>query len=187
AHRLVTDGLRALRGELGHERALCPALARRASSTGTVDAARRLANACRAGMDPRHRFRRAPRMLPPERGPRPGSRINGALERIEVERMWRRLLAAETPGMSREALQLVPIIALGSIAAFPAHPQNVASSDSEVVESRHSETTDTQLEERSARDWGLETEEWTRYLDLMQGPLGVYSPGLDPLTALGIE
>lgn len=41
--------------------------------------------------------------------------------------------------------------------------------------------------EQQARDWGLSVEEWTRYRDLMQGPLGVYSPQIDPLTALGIE
>lgn len=41
--------------------------------------------------------------------------------------------------------------------------------------------------EQQARDWGLNVEEWTRYRDLMQGPLGVYSPHIDPLTALGIE
>lgn len=42
-------------------------------------------------------------------------------------------------------------------------------------------------DEQHARDWGLNSEEWTRYRDLMQGPLGVYSPNIDPLTALGIE
>ncbi|MFI8746572.1 TIGR03759 family integrating conjugative element protein [Pseudomonas sp. NPDC077186] len=41
--------------------------------------------------------------------------------------------------------------------------------------------------EQQARDWGLNIEEWTRYRDLMQGPLAVYSPHIDPLTALGIE
>jgi len=41
--------------------------------------------------------------------------------------------------------------------------------------------------EQQARDWGLSVEEWARYRDLMQGPLGVYSPHIDPLTALGIE
>lgn len=41
--------------------------------------------------------------------------------------------------------------------------------------------------EQHARDWGLSAEEWTRYRDLMRGPLGAYSPNLDPLTALGIE
>ncbi|MFJ4443348.1 TIGR03759 family integrating conjugative element protein [Pseudomonas sp. NPDC089422] len=41
--------------------------------------------------------------------------------------------------------------------------------------------------ERAARDWGLNPEEWSRYQQLMQGPLGTYSPTLDPLSALGIE
>lgn len=38
-----------------------------------------------------------------------------------------------------------------------------------------------------AREWGLTLQEWTHYQTLMQGPRGMYSPGLDPLTALGIE
>ena len=46
---------------------------------------------------------------------------------------------------------------------------------------------DAALDERLARDWGLRPEEWARYRQLMQGPLGIYSPNLDPLTALGIE
>ena len=48
-----------------------------------------------------------------------------------------------------------------------------------------SPTTDT--DEQRAKDWGLNTEEWHRYNELMKGPLGVYSPNVDPLTALGIE
>ncbi|CAJ3477739.1 TIGR03759 family integrating conjugative element protein [Burkholderia pseudomallei] len=35
--------------------------------------------------------------------------------------------------------------------------------------------------------WGLDAAEWSRYQQLMQGPLGIYSPNLDPLTALGLE
>ncbi|MCI1021475.1 TIGR03759 family integrating conjugative element protein [Pseudomonas putida] len=38
-----------------------------------------------------------------------------------------------------------------------------------------------------AREWGLTSKEYERYQEVMQGPRGVYSPGLDPLTALGIE
>lgn len=38
-----------------------------------------------------------------------------------------------------------------------------------------------------ARAWGLDATEWSRYQQLMQGPLGIYSPNLDPLTALGVE
>lgn len=42
-------------------------------------------------------------------------------------------------------------------------------------------------DEKLARDWGLRPEEWTRYRELMAGPLGIYSPNLDPLSALGTE
>ena len=42
-------------------------------------------------------------------------------------------------------------------------------------------------QERQAHDWGLRPDEWTRYRQLMDGPLGIHSPNLDPLTALGIE
>jgi integrating conjugative element protein (TIGR03759 family) len=40
---------------------------------------------------------------------------------------------------------------------------------------------------RHAAMWGLKADEWARYKELMKGPLGILSPGLDPLTALGIE
>jgi integrating conjugative element protein (TIGR03759 family) len=38
-----------------------------------------------------------------------------------------------------------------------------------------------------AARWGLEIAEWERFKQLMEGPLGTYSPNIDPLTALGIE
>jgi len=38
-----------------------------------------------------------------------------------------------------------------------------------------------------ALQWNLQPEEWLRYKELMAGPLGIYSPGIDPLTALGIS
>ncbi|EDX3117072.1 TIGR03759 family integrating conjugative element protein [Salmonella enterica subsp. enterica serovar Mississippi] len=40
---------------------------------------------------------------------------------------------------------------------------------------------------KSAQEWGLTTEEWQRYEELKKGRRGVLSPGLDPLTMLGIE
>lgn len=40
---------------------------------------------------------------------------------------------------------------------------------------------------RLSQQWGLKTEELDRYRTLMEGPLGTYSPNLDPLSALGIE
>ena len=38
-----------------------------------------------------------------------------------------------------------------------------------------------------AQEWGLSNQEFQHYRTLMQGSRGVYSPGLDSLTALGIE
>lgn len=38
-----------------------------------------------------------------------------------------------------------------------------------------------------SQEWGLTQEEWQRYQTLMDGPLGIYSPNIDPLTALGIS
>ncbi|EIV5840935.1 TIGR03759 family integrating conjugative element protein [Klebsiella pneumoniae] len=58
----------------------------------------------------------------------------------------------------------------------------------------NSQTVDTLLQTleqqqmtRSAQEWGLTTEEWQRYETLKKGRRGVLSPGLDPLTMLGIE
>lgn len=59
--------------------------------------------------------------------------------------------------------------------------------NSRVTTSLVQNSTDAGQDERLARDWGLRPEEWARYRQLMQGPLGIYSPNLDPLTALGIE
>lgn len=40
---------------------------------------------------------------------------------------------------------------------------------------------------KKASSWGLEVDEWKRYETIMEGPRGYWSPGLDPLTALGVE
>ena len=43
-------------------------------------------------------------------------------------------------------------------------------------------------EEKSlAKQWMLEESDWTKYKQIMSGPRGVWSPGLDPLTALGVS
>ncbi|MCC4595446.1 TIGR03759 family integrating conjugative element protein [Xanthomonas campestris pv. phormiicola] len=69
----------------------------------------------------------------------------------------------------------------------PAFAQNAPTNAATMAPSREQPTATTVTEERQARDWGLRTEEWTRYREVMQGPLGIFSPNLDPLTALGIE
>ena len=44
-----------------------------------------------------------------------------------------------------------------------------------------------QLQEKPYEAWGLTQEDWVRYQKLMQGHRGIISPGLDPITALGVE
>lgn len=61
----------------------------------------------------------------------------------------------------------------------------------QVSANQPSQTSQSQMEQshdqRLAREWGLTNEEWARYGELMDGPLGIYSPNIDPLSALGIE
>ena len=65
--------------------------------------------------------------------------------------------------------------------------QNTPTTGSRIVQSQNELTIDADLDEHLAHEWDLQADEWARYRQLMQGPLGVYSPNLDPLTALGIE
>lgn len=65
--------------------------------------------------------------------------------------------------------------------------EGVRSVESRSVESQLRSSPSAELDQRLARDWGLDANEWARYRQLMQGPLGLYSPNLDPLTALGVE
>lgn len=67
--------------------------------------------------------------------------------------------------------------------------QQAAQQDTSALQaSRNRQSTIEQsLDERRAARWELKEEEWSRYRELMDGPLGSYSPGIDPLTALGIE
>lgn len=64
--------------------------------------------------------------------------------------------------------------------------QNRANAEDEMT-SRARISREQRTDEQRARDWGLRAEDWARYRQLQQGPLGIYSPNLDPLTALGIE
>ena len=42
-------------------------------------------------------------------------------------------------------------------------------------------------QQQSAQQWGLSDTEWQKYQQLKQGKRGIQSPGLDPLTTLGVE
>lgn len=74
-----------------------------------------------------------------------------------------------------------------AVAAADASAQPAPVTTSRSAQSQVQNRTEAALDERQARDWGLRPEEWARYRQLMEGPLGSYSSNLDPLTALGIE
>ncbi|EHX6757859.1 TIGR03759 family integrating conjugative element protein [Salmonella enterica subsp. enterica serovar Chester] len=51
-------------------------------------------------------------------------------------------------------------------------------------------TSQVQQTDNSAREaevWGLSDTQWQQYRDVMKGPRGVQSPGIDPVLALGLE
>ena len=89
--------------------------------------------------------------------------------------------------MKPSFVRLALVLAITSLTSIDAVAQNTTIADSRIAQSRDRPVADDALDERLARDWGLQAEDWARYRQLMQGPLGVYSPNLDPLTALGIE
>ena len=49
---------------------------------------------------------------------------------------------------------------------------------------KHSTQSDVAI---AARHWGLTDKEWREYQEIMQGKRGIWSPGLDPVTALGVH
>ncbi|MDC9589565.1 TIGR03759 family integrating conjugative element protein [Xenorhabdus sp. XENO-10] len=68
-----------------------------------------------------------------------------------------------------------------SNSVWAATPTPLASQQTQTTESRQ------QSLNNQAEQWQLSTDEYQRYQHLMNGPRGIQSPGLDPLTTLGIE
>lgn len=81
---------------------------------------------------------------------------------------------------------LIALMLSGSVCASPSVPQTAASAS---ASQQNSQTVQTQSQtlEQQAGQWGLSTEDLQRYHSLMTGPRGIQSPGLDPLSTLGIE
>ncbi|MFK7425040.1 TIGR03759 family integrating conjugative element protein, partial [Pseudomonas sp. Env-2] len=70
---------------------------------------------------------------------------------------------------------------------WPAWAQQSATAPARNAQSQERPLAARVLDDRVASNWGLQPLEWVRYRELMDGPLGIYSPNLDPLSALGIE
>ena len=84
-------------------------------------------------------------------------------------------------------LAVLGLAIAGLVAAAPpcVNAATSTTSSQESLEATSSNRDSSQIE--LASEWGLTLEDWSRYKAVMKGPRGIYSPGLDPLTALGIE
>ncbi|WP_086955690.1 TIGR03759 family integrating conjugative element protein, partial [Xenorhabdus innexi] len=82
--------------------------------------------------------------------------------------------------MKRHRIGLMAWVVLSS-PAWADTPAPLTAQQMQIVESQR------QTLKTPAGQWGLKAEEYQRYQHLMAGPRGIQSPGLDPLTALGIE
>ncbi|MBS7560148.1 TIGR03759 family integrating conjugative element protein [Pseudomonas sp. RC4D1] len=89
--------------------------------------------------------------------------------------------------MKPTVLSTLLVLTLSSWGTSPAIARNTEVISSHTRSSQEFQSRSTGDDEYQAQAWGLKQDEWARYRQLMQGPLGVYSPNIDPLTALGIE
>jgi len=80
---------------------------------------------------------------------------------------------------------LVMLAFEGAQAQPEATPLQKQTSEQQDVTETQSQTS--QNVEQLAKPWGLTAAEWERFEALKQQPRGYWSPGLDPLTALGME
>ncbi len=87
----------------------------------------------------------------------------------------------------RVILSIALTVSPSALLSSAANAEDASATSSTILPSREQPAVTGLSDTQKAKDWGLREEEWTRYRSLMQGPLGVYSPNLDPLTALGIE
>jgi len=80
---------------------------------------------------------------------------------------------------------------LGLLTVEPALAQQQAAASQTQVSEQQGVAEEKSLTARSfeqlAQPWGLTAAEWERFEALKQQPRGYWSPGLDPLTALGME
>ena len=82
------------------------------------------------------------------------------------------------------SLLLFGLSILSTVAS--AEVANSSTNNSSTIETPQ-EKSSQQQSHQNAQQWGLSDTEWQKYQQLMQGKRGVQSPGLDPLTTLGVE
>lgn len=88
-----------------------------------------------------------------------------------------------TRNPARLLTALLTTVSLNALAVAPVAQEGGAVR----IEEQQQAQTQTDAVSREAGEWGLSAEEYARFDTLMKGRRGIQSPGLDPLTALGIE
>ena len=76
----------------------------------------------------------------------------------------------------------VGMLSLTMLVALPGWAQSPPTQNTTVDQTRID-----QSDRQAAEAWGLSQQEYQRYESIMEGPRGIWSPNLDPLTALGLE
>lgn len=89
-------------------------------------------------------------------------------------------------------LSLVALVAISNLAWANPSTQNTITQSTlsqaqTFQQSVEQKVGQSRLNENRWSEWGLTEQDWTRYEELKNGPQGVWSPNLDPLTMLGIE
>ncbi|WP_187514526.1 TIGR03759 family integrating conjugative element protein [Sodalis sp. RH14] len=82
--------------------------------------------------------------------------------------------------------RLVMLFILLATCAARADTVNSATSTTSTASSLQDKSLQSQSQQ-SSQQWGLSDTEWQKYQQLKQGKRGIQSPGLDPLTTLGVE
>ncbi len=85
--------------------------------------------------------------------------------------------------MNRTSLLLA--FCLASVIAIGSAVGNTATSRSQIQDTQSSPLEHSHS--ARAASWGLTEQEWSRFEQIHAGPRGIWSPNLDPLTALGVE
>lgn len=89
--------------------------------------------------------------------------------------------------MIKRSFPRIGILLSVLVVSYAVQAQSPAQQASSQVRDTVTEHSQSSATEHKAQQWGLQPQEWQRYQELMDGPLGIYSPGLDPLSALGIS
>lgn len=89
-------------------------------------------------------------------------------------------------------LSLTALVAISSLAWANPSTQNTITQSTlsqaqTFQQSAAQQSGQSRLTENRWSEWGLTEQDWIRYEALKNGPQGVWSPNLDPLTMLGIE